>query len=82
MSTDAQDAVFTIDRSSEPRSKEPISPYLFIFNHHMLLDLGTPLGPEDFFRASQLPMIPTNMTSERMMKVTWLFIKTLVILIH
>merc|ERR1712013_589585 len=31
---------------------------------------GRPLGEADFFLASQLPRIPTNMTSERLMKLT------------
>ena len=32
-------------------------------------DAGKPLGDADFFLASQLPRIPTNMTSEKLMKV-------------
>ena len=33
-----------------------------------MLDPGSPLGVEDFWRATQLRMLPTNGTTEEMMK--------------
>ena len=43
--------------------------YLLLCYNSPLLDAGKPLGEDDFFLASQLPRIPSNMTSEKLMKV-------------
>ena len=32
-------------------------------------DPGPPLGKKDFFQATQLPVIPTNTTTDQLMKI-------------
>ena len=34
-----------------------------------IADQGKPLGEDDFFLASQLPIIPRNITTDQMMKI-------------
>ena len=64
----SQDASDAKDLSNEPRSMMGYQ-IRFSISSFDLSDPGKPLGPKDFFLASQLPKIPPNITTEMMMKV-------------
>ena len=63
----SEDKSFIKNLSNEPRSMVNISVEQTL--KIKFPDPGEPLGPRDFFLASQLPKIPPNMTTDMMMKV-------------